>query len=102
MVDVLTITKPSCSAAYLAICPSLSLFLLTSTKFPRIQNITFSGLPIKAPTKPPIHVAHKHRGSRKRLHKYVSPLFDSRGHPDPQDNWEVMPLEVKAGYLICK
>ena len=68
----------------------------------RKQNFTLLGLPIKALTKPLISVAPKHRGYRKRPHKYISPLFDSRGHPDPHGNWEAMLPEVKAGHLIHK
>ena len=58
---------------------------------------------------PPIRVAARPRsgkkghGPKKGVQKrYVSPLFDDRGYPNPQDDWESMLPEVKAGRLIRK
>ena len=55
-------------------------------------------------TLPPVRLAPKHRKSKskKRPNNYVSPLFHDRGHPHPQDDWESMLPEVKAGRLIRK
>ena len=39
------------------------------------------------------------RATRKR---YVNPLFDDHGHPNPQDEWESMLPEIKAGRLLRK
>ena len=66
--------------------PSHFLSLLTSIKFPRGLNTTLLDLPTTAPTKAPICVAPKHQkpASKKRPHKYISPVFDSQGHPDPR------------------
>ena len=58
---------------------------------------------------PPIRVAARPRSNRKGHlpkkglpNRYVSPLFDDRGYPDLQDEWESMLPEVKAGRLIRK
>ena len=59
---------------------------------------------------PPIRVAAKPRMSRKKgpgqkrvaRKRYISPLFDDRGYPHPQDEWESLLPEVKAGRLIRK
>ena len=40
--------------------------------------------------------------SSRRKHKYISPLFDDRGFPDAQTDWELMIPEVDAGRLIRK
>ena len=59
-----------------------------------------------APT--PIRVAPKRRSrkksakSKRERRKYVSPLFDNRGFPDPQDEWESMLPDVKDGRLLRK
>ena len=56
----------------------------------------------------PIRVAARPKSRRKgprtkqKCNKYVSPLFDDRGFPHPQDEWESMLPEVKAGRLIRK
>ena len=56
----------------------------------------------------PIRVAPKRRSRKKSAKsnrarpKYVSPLFDNRGFPDPQDEWESMLPEVKNGRLLRK
>ena len=56
----------------------------------------------------PIRVAARPKSRRKgprtkqKSNKYVSPLFDDRGFPHPQDEWESMLPEVKAGRLIRK
>ena len=39
------------------------------------------------------------RATRKR---YISTLFDDRGHPNPQEKWESILPEVKTGRLIRK
>ena len=39
------------------------------------------------------------RATRKR---YISPLFDGRGHPHPKDEWELLLPEIKACRLIRK
>ena len=59
---------------------------------------------ISEPNLVPIRVAPKFRSSKskKRTNNYVSPLFDSRGHPDEETDWESMLPEVKAGKLIRK
>ena len=89
--------------------------VLTSIKVPRklyttlsglpIKATTLLGLPIKASTHAPICVAPK-RGksaSKKCPNKYISsPLIDSHGFPDRQDNFKAMPPEVKDGCLVCK
>ena len=61
------------------------------------------------PPAQPIRVAARPRsrkkgpGPKKGANKrYVSPLFDDRGHPNPQDEWESMLPEVKAGRLLRK
>ena len=37
------------------------------------------------------------------MHKQcVSPLFDDRGYPNPQDEWESMLPKLKSGHLIRK
>ena len=60
------------------------------------------------PPAQPIRVAARPRSKRKgpgtkqRRNKYVSPLFDDQGFPHPQDEWESMLPEVKAGCLIRK
>ena len=36
------------------------------------------------------------------LYNYVSPLFDDRGHPIPQDYWGSMLPEIKTGRLLRK
>ena len=60
------------------------------------------------PPAQPIRVAARPRSKRKgpgtkqRRNKYVSPLFDDQGFPHPQDEWESMLPEVKAGRLIIK
>ena len=41
-------------------------------------------------------------GAKQRRNKYVSPLFDDRGFPYPQDEVESMLPEVKVGRLIRK
>ena len=58
---------------------------------------------------PSIRVAARPRSNRKGHHpkkgvpnRCVSPLFDDRGYPDPQDEWDAMLPEVKAGRLIRK
>ena len=102
-------------ATSLTIGPSNSLSGTNFIKFPRQLFTALSGLPITA-TNPlnlpikahghaPIRVAHKHRvpASRKQQNKYVSsPMFDSRGFPDRQDEFESMLPEVDAGRLIRK
>ena len=69
------------------------------------------GKPTSLSDKPPaqpIRVAARPRSKRKgprtkqRSNKYASPLFDDRGFPHPQDEWESMLPEVKAGRLIRK
>ena len=54
----------------------------------------------------PIRVALKSRNMpvyfKRKLQNYVSPLFDDRGHPIPQEDWEYMLPEVKAGRLLRK
>ena len=60
------------------------------------------------PAGQPIRVAPKCRSSKgnkpakRRKVSYVSPLFDDRGFPHPQDEWETLLPEVKAGRLIRK
>ena len=59
---------------------------------------------------PPIRPAAKPRMSRRKgpgqrrvtRKRDISPLFDDRGHPHPQDEWESLLPEVKAGRLIRK
>ena len=41
-------------------------------------------------------------GAKRRTKQYISPLFDDRGHPHPQDDWESMLPDVKEGRLIRK
>ena len=68
------------------------------------------GSRVDKPPAQPIRVAPRPRSRRKgpglnekKVQKqYVSPLFDDRGHPNPQDEWESMLPEVKAGRLIRK
>ena len=63
----------------------------------------------KSPAQP-IRVAPRYKSKRKgkghnkkkEQKQYVSPLFDDRGYPNPQDEWESMLPEVKAGRLIRK
>ena len=52
----------------------------------------------------PIRVAPKHQspGSKKKNNNYISLLFDNRGFPDQQDDWEAILPEVKTGALIRK
>ena len=53
--------------------------------------------------KSPVRVAAKKRGRktpkarRKVRKKYISPLFDDRGFPNPQDEWESMLPDVEGG-----
>lgn len=58
---------------------------------------------------PPIRVAARPRSKRKGhspkkgvQKRYVSPLFDDRGYPNPQDDWDAMLPEVKACRLTRK
>ena len=55
---------------------------------------------------PPIRVAPKpHRmpaSIKKKRKRFLSPLFDDRGHPDPHDEWDSLLPDVKAGRLIRK
>ena len=45
----------------------------------------------------------KGSGQRRVARKhYIIPLLDDRGHPHPQDAWESLLPEVKAGRLIRK
>ena len=76
---------------------------LASSMQPK-SNTLKSALKRPASTLPPIRLAPKHHksGSKKRKNTYVSPLFHDRGHPNPQDDWESMLPEVKAGRLIRK
>ena len=39
---------------------------------------------------------------KRKLQNYISPLFDDRGHPSPQVDWESMLPEVKTGRLLRK
>ena len=73
-------------------------------KNPSIRINTLSGISNSEPNNVPIRVAPKFRSSKskKRTNNYVSPLFDSRGHPDEETDWESMLPEVKAGKLIRK
>ena len=73
-------------------------------KNPSIRINTLSGISNSEPNNVPIRVAPKFRNSKskKRTNNYVSPLFDSRGHPDEETDWESMLPEVKAGKLIRK
>ena len=73
-------------------------------KNPSIRINIISGVSISEPNLVPIRVAPKFRSSKskKRTNNYVSPLFDSRGHPDEEADWESMLPEVKAGKLIRK
>ena len=54
----------------------------------------------------PIWVSPKSRkmpASLKIKHQpYVSPIFDDREHPSPQEDWEYIFTEVKAGRLLIK
>ena len=57
--------------------------------------------------KQPIRVVAKTRAKRskaqtRKRHRYISPLFDDRGFPHPQDEWESMLPEAKVGKLIRK
>ena len=62
----------------------------------------------KKPNGQPIRVAPKRRGSKgrrpakRKKFSYLSPLFDDHGFPHPQDEWETLLPEVKAGRLIRK
>ena len=49
-------------------------------------------------------MSHKKGHGPKRVarKRHISPLFDDHGHPRPQDEWESMLPEVKAGRLIRK
>ena len=55
---------------------------------------------------PPIWVAPKpHRmpaSIKKKRKRFLSPLFNDRGHPDPHDEWDSLLPDVKAGRLIWK
>ena len=59
-------------------------------------------------TAPPVRVAARQRikkgtvGSKRLRKQYVSPLFDDRSFPHPQDEWECMLPEVKNDRLIRK
>jgi hypothetical protein len=59
-------------------------------------------------TAPPIRDVARHRSKKgtaatkcARRH-YVSPLFDNRGYPYPQNDWESMLPDVKSGRLVRK
>ena len=65
---------------------------------------------VSNPPGQPIRVAARQKSKKgaksarrtKRKTSFVSPLFDDRVFPHPQDEWESMLPEVKAGRLIRK
>ena len=75
-------------------------------------TLVYNTVPIEVSNPPgqPIRVAARQRSKKeaksarrtKRKTSFVSPLFDDRGFPHPQDEWENMLPGVKAGRLIRK
>ena len=60
------------------------------------------------PKPPPVRVAARVRGRKgskqgqRKRPRYASPLFDDRGFPHPDDEWDSLLPDVKAGNLIRK
>ena len=60
------------------------------------------------PKPPPVWVAARRRGRKgskqgqRKRPRYASPLFDDRGFPHPDDEWDSLLPDVKAGHLIRK
>ena len=77
-------------------------------KSPAQSTTSLNGSRMDKSPAQPIRVAPRYKkkkkgkgqDKKKEQKQYISPLFDDRGYPNPQDEWESMLPEVKAGRLI--